>query len=211
MPFYGPEKQTHIGSLGGPTLHEIDFSTWENIRTWPGPLLCTGAISPDAQWCVALGLSGASMINDLSTGRGRVGNLEVKEGSDATFSADGKLLAAASLLGFARIWDATTLHEYATLRGFLQGVSSVAFSPDGQRLVTGSDGKEAIKFWDVESHEELLTLEAQGSLFFPTAFSPDGAVLGSMNAPGDSQHSVLHLWRAPSWAEIEAAEKAARK
>ncbi|MEO6033641.1 MAG: WD40 repeat domain-containing protein, partial [Verrucomicrobiota bacterium] len=87
---------------------------------------------------------------------------------------------------------------------------SVALSPDGERLVTGSDGKEAIKFWDVQSHEELLTLEGQGSMFSMTAFSSDGAVLGTLNSY-DSKRSILHLWRAPSWAEIEAAEKEGRK
>ncbi|HXJ61035.1 MAG TPA: hypothetical protein VNU68_30690, partial [Verrucomicrobiae bacterium] len=200
-----------IGSLDSQTLHEIDFATWENVRTWPSPAqLWTGAISPDAQWCITLGRSGGSMINDLTTGRATMGNTMVKEVSGATFSADGKLLAAASDQGFARIWDAATLQPVANLRGFLQGVHSVAFSPDGKRLVTGSDGKEAIKLWDVESHEELLTLESQGSMFSLTAFSPDGAVLGSVNAPGDSERSVLHLWRAPSWAEIEAAEKESR-
>jgi hypothetical protein len=38
------------------------------------------------------------------------------------------------------------------------------------------------------------------------AFSPDGNVLGSL-----SLSEVLHLWRAPSWAEIEAAETAEAK
>ena len=51
----------------------------------------------------------------------------------------------------------------------------------------------------MESREELLTLEGEGSRFYRTAFSPDGNDLGSMNQAG-----VLHLWRAPSWAEIEA-------
>jgi hypothetical protein len=35
------------------------------------------------------------------------------------------------------------------------------------------------------------------------AFSPDGNVLGSAN-----NQNKLHLWRASSWAQIEAAEKA---
>ena len=85
----------------------------------------------------------------------------------------------------------------------MQGAASAAFSPDGQRLVAGSAGKEAIKLWDVDSHEELLALKGQGSMFHMTAFSPDGAVLGSMNG-ADAKRGVLHLWRAPSWAEIEA-------
>jgi WD40 repeat protein len=122
------------------------------------------------------------------------------------FSPDGGCFAAASEYGLAKIWETTTLREVASLHGFLSGVHSVAFSPDGRRLATGSGGKEAIKLWDAETHQEVLTLEGRGSLFGrqgPTAFSPDGNVLGSANGNG-----ILHLWRAPSWAEIDAAEKA---
>jgi WD40 repeat protein/predicted Ser/Thr protein kinase len=195
-----------IGGMAGESLEEWDLTTWE-VRTWRGPTqLYTGALSPNARWCVTLGYEGASMINDLTTGQTMKNKIEIKQPRDVAFSRDGKLLAASSDLGFVRIWDSGTLREVATLRGFLQGVRSVAFSPDGQRLAVGSHGKEAIKLWSTESREELLSLEGQGSLFYPTAFSPDGAVLGSLSRQG-----VLHLWRAPSWEEIEAAEKPTKK
>jgi len=61
---------------------------------------------------------------------------------------------------------------------------------------------EKVKLWNTESYQELLTLEGQGSMFTRTAFSPDGNVLGSV-----SEEGFLHVWTAPSWAEIEAAEK----
>ena len=54
----------------------------------------------------------------------------------------------------------------------------------------------------MESHEKLLSLEGQGSLFEELAISPDGNVLAASNRRG-----VLHFWRAPSWEEIEAAER----
>src|SRR6185436_8486172 len=155
-----------IGSLLRQTVHEVDITTWQEVRTWQGAnQLWTGAISPDERWTVTLGGTGASEINGLPKGRAGVGNIAIKGVTGATFSPSGKLLAAASGEGFVRIWDAATLQPIAPdLRGFLQGVGSIAFSPDGQRLVAGSDGKEAIKLWDVDSHEELLTLEGQGSM-----------------------------------------------
>jgi len=45
-------------------------------------------------------------------------------------------------------------------------------------------------------------LESQESRFVHSAFSPDGNVLGALSMEG-----FLHLWRAPSWAEIEVEEK----
>jgi len=59
-----------------------------------------------------------------------------------------------------------------------------------------------VKLWDVDSLQELLTLEAQGSTFNRVAFSPDGNILAASNGQG-----VLHLWRAPSFPEIEAANE----
>jgi WD40 repeat protein len=116
------------------------------------------------------------------------------------FSYDGKVLAIPSGKGFTKLFDTRDGSETATLGGFLLGAHSVVFSPDDQRLAIGSNGKEAVKLWDTELWQEVLTLEGQGSIFIHTAFSPDGQVLGSASGKG------LFLWRAPSWEEIAAAE-----
>ncbi|MHC4692875.1 MAG: WD40 repeat domain-containing protein [Planctomycetota bacterium] len=84
----------------------------------------------------------------------------------------------------------------------MQGAHAVAFSPDGRRLATGGDGREAVKLWDVSTRRELLRLPGQGTLFSYVAFSPDGIWLAACNY----WEGKLHLWRAPSWEEIEAAE-----
>ena len=91
--------------------------------------------------------------------------------------------------------------EIATFRGFASVVWAAAFTPDAQRLATSSSGNEAIKLWSVESHETVLTLEGRGVGFNSVAFSPDGNILAASNGRG-----VLHIWRAPSWMEIETPE-----
>jgi hypothetical protein len=55
--------------------------------------------------------------------------------------------------------------------------------------------------WTTDSWQELITLGADGTLFSTTAFSTDGTALGTMSTEG-----ALHIWQAPSWAEINAAE-----
>jgi len=78
----------------------------------------------------------------------------------------------------------------------------VIFSPDGKRLATGgSNPDDAVKLWDVDSWQEVLTLEGAGSQFSPTAFSHDGNAVGTLSGDG-----ILHVWQAPSWEEITAAE-----
>jgi WD40 repeat protein len=51
--------------------------------------------------------------------------------------------AASDSSGIIRLWDVATLQLVATLKGFLLGAHSVAFSPDGRRLAAGGNGQEA--------------------------------------------------------------------
>jgi serine/threonine protein kinase/WD40 repeat protein len=188
---------------GVSTVAQFKLATLKDLKSWtsePGTLL---ALSPDGRQRIELGFSGEGNITDIQTARERPLHLNQSQIPDVAFSADGQRFAVASYDGYAGLWETSTLRSLGTLRGFLQGVHSVSFSPDGRRIAAGSGNKEAIKLWDLGSYEEVLTLEGTGSSFNGTTFSPDGNVLGSMNNNG-----VLHLWTAPSWEQITAAEKA---
>jgi len=59
-------------------------------------------------------------------------------------------------------------------------VWNVAFSPDGQRLVSSCGAANApseVKVWDAKTGKELLTLSRHGKPVTCTAFSPDGKFL----------------------------------
>jgi hypothetical protein len=88
------------------------------------------------------------------------------------------------------------MQQVDTLRSFLIGEVSVAFSPDGRLLAAGSNGQEAVKLWDTETRQEVLTLGGEGSFFFGLKFSPDGRYLLAVSYVG-----LAHLWSAPTWAE----------
>ena len=183
------------------TVVQFNLPTFQDTKTWTSDSGTMLALSPDQRQRIELGYMATGTITDVQTGQQRTLNLGQSQIPDVTFSADGKLFAVASYDGYAGLWETSTLRPISTLRGFLQGVHSVAFSPDGRRLAAGSGGKEAIKLWDLDSYEEVITLEGTGSIFHRTAFSPDGNVLGSMNDSG-----VLNLWTAPTWEQINSAE-----
>ena len=62
----------------------------------------------------------------------------------------------------------------ATLEGHKDGVESIAFSPNGATLASGSfDG--TVKLWDVATRTTITTLEGGSSI----AFSPDGKILAT--------------------------------
>ncbi len=72
-----------------------------------------------------------------------------------------------------KVWDAASGQETLTLKGHTDVVTSVAFSPDGKRIVSGS-WDQTVKVWDAASGQETLTLKGHTSCGYSVAFSPDG-------------------------------------
>jgi serine/threonine protein kinase/WD40 repeat protein len=200
-----PQERKLLGAqLDKNSIHEWDLSTGQETRSWMVPSSSRGgAFCPDEHWCLALGFGEKSPLGELIGGGRANWAFNATPNGAVAISPDGKLLATLSQFDSLKLREAATLRELHTFGSVLMGIHSVAFSPDGRRLTAGSIGNEAIKIWDVESREEVLTLEtlSEPVKFMSTAFSPDGNLLASMNRQG-----VLYLWRAPSWAEIEAAE-----
>ena len=68
-----------------------------------------------------------------------------------------------------------------TLKGHSGWVTTMAFSPDGQRLASGS-WDQTIKFWEVSTGEQLGTIGRKNKEIEALAFSHDGRWLASENS-----------------------------
>ena len=77
------------------------------------------------------------------------------------------------------------------LAGHSSNVNSVAFSPGGSRIVSGSSD-ETIRLWDAATGDGIgKPLEGHSSSVFSVAFSPDGSRIVS-----GSEGSTIRLWDA---------------
>jgi WD40 repeat protein len=74
-------------------------------------------------------------------------------------------------------------------------VSSVAFSPDGKRLVSASQDY-TIKIWDMENGRELRTLTGHDKEVKSVSWSPDGEFIVS-----GSDDGTLRIWDAKTGLE----------
>lgn len=105
------------------------------------------------------------------------------------FSPDGKTIAAgAGESGYVRTWDVATGKIMHTILADRQDIDSVAYSPQGHLLATGSLSGMT-KLWNTRNWHLLRRIPPPnpGESVFPVSFSPNGRLL----AIGYSEHDAM--------------------
>ncbi len=161
----------------------------------------SASFSPDGSRIVTASWDRTARVWDAKTGREL---LTLKGHTDrvrsASFSPDGLRVLTASADKTAKVWDAKTEIEHLTLKALASdyqpgSFSSISFSADGTRIVTG--GSRAARVWDAANGSQVLAVKGHNEGVESASFSPDGSriVTGSYD-------QTAKIWDAKTGAVL---------
>ncbi len=184
----------------------VDAATGKERTRWQVGLhpTLTAALSPAGTAIALLSPGGYLRIYELMTGKSRIFvNVAPTENPGLAFDPGGTRLAVVEKDSVG-IWDTLLHRRMVTIHGHTHFIKSVAWSPDGRRLVTSSlDG--TVRVWDPTIHVASQTAGEDLRRKVPTdrsvslAFSPDSRWLAMMKARGQvtvldaGTAEILHL------------------
>lgn len=169
------------------TASQMGTALWEANT---GTLI--SVLDPDNTVSVVFSPDGSRLVTILQSGvvqlwNAKTGNLIVTLETDSCAKDDciafspnsSRVITIDKTHSSGHLWDATTGKLVATLGGVF-GESKSAFSPDGERLVVGSD------LWDAGSGKLISQLGKLAYGLISVAFAPDGSrfVTGSWSGAG---------------------------
>ncbi|MDD4091931.1 MAG: caspase family protein [Smithellaceae bacterium] len=193
-----------------------DVEAGREIRTFVArDMVDFVAFSPDGQSLLSLESKGGTALWNVKTGR-EIRRLS-KKGKPllaiaAAFSPDGMSLAVVGGqnekvpggdLTFRNIQllDLKTGRELMIFKGHTSSIHTIAFSPDGKYLASGSEtpnlnkGKKdnTVRLWEVNSGKEIHRFAGHTEGVSKVAFSPDGQLVASI-----SEDRNIFFWNVAS-------------
>ncbi|KAK7928370.1 hypothetical protein PG985_005368 [Apiospora marii] len=170
------------------------LKTLESDSAWVGVV----AFSLDSEWLASASEESIQVWN-LNTGTERRETFLI-DGFDAiAFSPDMRLASIGFGVTIQLANIATGRHQYV-LTGHHAPIRSIAFSPDGNFIASGSDD-HTVRLWNTGDGTQKSKIDGHGNAVIAVAFSPNGQLLTSASsrtvkiwdtATGTQQSTLVH-------------------
>jgi WD40 repeat protein len=222
-------------ATGGTTVRLWETATGKEIVRVQGHGGTVNAlvIAPGGDFIASRGTDGTVCLWDPATGKQRH-EFRTPAGTTAIgFAPDGRTIALGNADTTIRLCDTATGRELRKLKGHVNGVAIVAFSPDGKTLASRGRLDNTIRLHDVATGAELRQIAIQlKNNAFPAGqavvvrartatrspsgllFSPDGKQVASVvtglssarGAPSGAAAGTLTLWDVTTGKEVRRIE-----
>jgi WD40 repeat protein len=185
-----PDGRQLACAAGDGTVKVWDPATGQQLLTLRGhtTMVLGVAYRPDGKCLASSSYDGTVKLWDTTTGQVRH-TLEAHKSRvvGVAFSPDGQRLATNGVsldargqnLWEVKLWSVAPVSDpLFSLTGHTAEIVDVAFSPDGQRLVSTSVDKTA-RIWDLKTGRELCLFTGHSHTVLQARFSPDGRHIAS--------------------------------
>jgi WD domain, G-beta repeat len=186
-------KIATIDCRGHLALWHTDGGWWSEKLFELGGDAYPSAFSPDGRFLAGGGES-VGLCELGPAGAVKVLRLPFAGVRAMAFSPDSKTLAAALIRsGDIVLWDLTEGRQRATMKTGASSAMSIAFSPDGRYLATGSNGLiGSFTVWNLETGERTLRINGNFGPVRGLAFSRDGTSIATAGV----YERCVRLWDA---------------